>query len=115
MTNELALMRRKFALTQEDVAALVGISQTSVGRIEGGDERTIDNLRLETALALQVVFGRRPERLLPDLFNRVEDAVMRQAAELDRSLDGQMDKAAEHKRALLADMMRRAGNRPATP
>lgn len=114
MKNELALLRRKHALTQTELAQLIGISQTSVGRLEVGDDDRIHHLRLETAFGLLVVFGRKPERMFLELYAEVEDAVMRQAASLDRSLDGKSDRATEHKRALLADMARRGSNHPAS-
>lgn len=115
MTNELTLLRRKHALTQTELANLIGVSQTSIGRLEAGDDDTTHHLRLKTAFGLQVVFGRKPERLFQDLFAKTEDAIMRQAAALDRALDGRPDRASEHKRLLLADMARRASNRPITP
>lgn len=114
MTHELALLRRKHALTQTELAALIGVSQTLVGRLEAGDAATVANLRLKTAFALQVVFGSKPARLFQDLLSATEDAVMAQAALLDRALDGATGRATQHKRALLSDMVRRAGNHPQT-
>lgn len=115
MTNELFLLRRKHDLTQTELASLIGTSQTSIGRLEAKEGDSVHHLRLETAFGLQVVFGKRPEKLFWELFADTEDAVMRQAAVLDRSLDGLHNRSAEHKRALLADMVRRAGNRPLLP
>lgn len=114
MTNQLVLLRRKHALTQTELADLIGISQTSVGRLEAGDSGTVEHLRLRAAFGLQVVFGRKPERLFGDLFIDVEDSVMRRATVLDAALEGQTGRTVEHKRALLADMVRRAGAQPAT-
>lgn len=110
MIHELALLRRKHALTQTELADLIGVSQTLVGRLEAGEAPTLANLRLKVTFALQVVFGKKSGQLFEELFREVEDAVMRQAAVLDRALDGQVGRATEHKRALLADMVRRAGN-----
>ena len=115
MTQQLIHARKKHALTQTELAALIGVSQTSVGRIEAADEKTMSALRLKTALALHVVFGRTPAQIFHDLFASVEDAVMRQAAALDRALDGLPDRASGHKRALLSDMARRAGTRLTRP
>lgn len=115
MTNELALMRRKHALTQTELGALIGVSQTLVGRIEAGDPSAIENLKLKTAFALHIVFGRKPAQLFQDLLGRTEDEVMAQAAEFDRTLDGQDDRPSAYKRALLVEMVRRVGNGPLVP
>lgn len=115
MLTQLVLLRRKHALTQEELAGLLGIVQTTVSRLEHAADDEVQNVRLETAFALQVVFGKRPSQLFATLFDEVEDAVMLRAAVLDQSLDGQDDSAAKHKRALLSDMARRAGNRVPTP
>jgi len=105
-------LRRKHALTQTELADLIGISQTLVGRLEDATSGKVYTLRLETAFALQVVFGKRPGQLFLPLFEEVEEAVMGRAAALDRALDGRTDSAAEHKRALLMEMVRRAANKP---
>lgn len=115
MTNELVLLRRRHGLTQTELANLIGISQTSMGQLEMEDSGRIHHLRLETAFGMQVVFGVRPEKLFRALFCETEEEVMRNAGALDRQLDGQTDRVAETKRALLADMVRRAGNRPILP
>lgn len=112
MTTELVLLRRKHALTQSELAHLLDISQKAVSRLEDADSGNICHLRLETAFAIQVVFGKRPGQLFPLLFEEVEDAVMGRALALDRALDGRTDRATEHKRALLTDMVRRAANQP---
>lgn len=115
MTNELSLLRRKHALTQTELGALVGISQTLMGRIETGDEKALDSLRLKSAFALQVVFGRKPGQLFQELFYQTEDATLARGTTLDEELRGQQSRAADHKRALLSDMVRRATNHPVSP
>jgi transcriptional regulator with XRE-family HTH domain len=113
MTTELVLLRRKHALTQAELAGLLGVVQTTVSRLEQSTDYDVRNIRLDMAFALQVIFGRRPAQLFAHLFDEVEDAVMMRAAALDRSLDGCDDRMSEHKRALLSDMARRSGrNRP---
>jgi len=115
MTTELVLLRRRHALKQSELAKLIDIVQTTVGRLENGRDETVHNLRLETAFALQVVFGKRPDQIFNQLFQEVEDAVMSRAAEFDRDLDGLNDRATEHKRALLLDMVRRSASNPISP
>lgn len=111
MITDLVLLRRKHALTQAELAELLGVVQTTVGRLEHAAGDALHTVRLETAFALQVVFGRRPGQLFSRLYEEVEEEVMGRAAALDRRLDGLQDRATEHKRTLLSDMMRRAVNR----
>ena len=115
MTTQLVLLRRKHALTQAELAGLLGVVQTTVSRLEQSPGDELQNVRLDMAFALQVIFGKRPAQLFSDLFDEVEDAVMIRAAALDQMLDGSNDRPTEHKRALLADMARRAGNPGLTP
>lgn len=100
-------LRKEFALTQSELAGLLAVSQTVVSRIEGDEEPAA----LETALCLQVIFDVEPHRLFHRRYGRVEDAVMRRAAELDQFLAGRTDLHSARKQRLLAAMVRRA--RPA--
>ena len=115
MTTELVLLRRGHALSQDELADLIGISQRHVGRIEDMSDDIVRAIRLETAFGLQVVFGKKPGQLFSRLLREIEDAVMMRATKLDRSLDGKDDQATRHKRALLSDMARRASNRAPSP
>lgn len=60
------------------------------------------------AFRLQAVFGISPRGLFPGLYRSVEDAVMAQAAELDRRIGARQDHAAQTKRRLLTAMSHRA-------
>jgi transcriptional regulator with XRE-family HTH domain len=96
-------------LLQEELADLVSVSQTAISRIERGSS----SADLETALGLQVVFGRSPRALFPDLYRKVEEQVMRKATKLDRALARRTDADSGKKRQLLEDMTERAAPRPA--
>lgn len=97
--------RKRHALSADELAALLGgNSHSFIARIERG----IREPAFDTALGLQVIFGFAPAELFPDLFARIEDAVMARAADLNRSLEGKVDPASEAKRRLLFAMIERA-------
>lgn len=96
--------RKRWALTQEELAELIGRTQAQLSRYESG-ESTPD---FETALSFQVIFGHSPRALFPGLHNAVEEVVMRRAARLDRALVGKRDQASQTKRTLLTGMGHRA-------
>ena len=109
MTNNLVLrhMREGAMLSQIELGRLMEISQTRVSRYESGEEYP----PLSIALAYYAIFGRPPHHCFPDLYASVEDALMRQSAELEAELREKHDRASTRKRALLERMVSRASNR----
>jgi DNA-binding XRE family transcriptional regulator len=101
--------RKHWALSQDELALLLDLSQSVVSRCEAGHQVP----DIETALGLQVIFGRAPRALFPDLYRRVEEAVIRQATQLDRAMSKGGDRFVERKRALLSDMIERSAPREA--
>jgi len=100
--------RKHWALSQAELARLLNRSPTRLSRYESGE----DPPDLETALALQVVFGGSPRKFFPTLYAAIEEAVMRRAAELDQHLVGKIGYAADRQRRLLEAMAHRAGQPP---
>ena len=101
-----ALHRKRWALSQDELADLLTISQAHVCRIEGSEAAR--TTKLETVLGLQVIFGRAPRTLFAKLHEAVEDAVMTRAAELDLALRDKHDPESIKKKQLLAKMLKRA-------
>ena len=97
--------RLRWALSQDDLARLLGVSQSIVSRCETPEYRPDINV----ALGLQVIFGHSPRSLFPGIYAAVEDAVMANAARLDQALGRRQDHAATIKRRLLTGMAHRAG------
>ncbi|GAA0325951.1 hypothetical protein GCM10009087_40350 [Sphingomonas oligophenolica] len=96
--------RKGSALTQEEIAGLLNVSQSTVSRLElEGSSPT-----LELALGLQVIFGVQPRVLFSTLYAEIEDAVMRRAAVLDKKLRHMNDLVSEKKKRHLASMSKRA-------
>jgi transcriptional regulator with XRE-family HTH domain len=96
--------RKGSALTQEEVARLLDVAQTTVSRLELGQP----SISLRLACGLQVVFGIQPSIVFSKLYAEIEDAVMRRAAELERTLRAKTDPVSERKRRHLALILERA-------
>jgi transcriptional regulator with XRE-family HTH domain len=102
--------RKRWALTQDELAFLVGRTQAQLSRYEAGDGMP----DFDAVLSLQVIFGQSPRALFPDLYRAVEERVMRRAAEFDRTLSRRHDRPAQIKRDLLVGMAHRADRRHPT-
>jgi transcriptional regulator with XRE-family HTH domain len=103
--NYVRTYRQRHGLSSDELAALIDQrGRAAIPQFEAGDRIPT----LIAALALQVVFGLAPREMFPDLYARIEDAVMRRAAELYESLGALTDRYTEAKRDLLNEMPRRA-------
>jgi DNA-binding XRE family transcriptional regulator len=98
------LNRKRFALSQGELGALLALTQSEISKLEEDRRST----KLETAFALQIVFDVQPRDLFVRRYARVEEKVMRRAARLDRKLSGRTDPASQQKQRLLAAMVKRA-------
>jgi DNA-binding XRE family transcriptional regulator len=104
-TNYLRFHRKQWALSQREVAHLVGhrarsvVSAYELGRIAPW---------ARYAVAYQFVFGVRLETLFPGMTREVEEEVVRRAAELDRASRGREDAGARRKLELLGEIVSRA-------
>jgi transcriptional regulator with XRE-family HTH domain len=106
--NYLSLHRKRWALSQRELAGLLGhASRSVVSRLELGGGRP----SLRFALACQTIFGLGVAELFPDLFEQHQDDVMRRAAVFDGRLRDKADASSARKRELLADMVGRALSR----
>jgi transcriptional regulator with XRE-family HTH domain len=100
--------RRRWGLGQQELAYLIGLkSGSNVSRLESGKRRPT----IETAFAYQVLFGSTAAELLPELYSKVEDALMRRAYKLHEKLKGDESKEAQVKRQLLQATLTRAKKR----
>jgi len=97
--NYLRYHRKRWALSQEQTARLVGLSsRTSISDYE----KALALPALRTAMGFEFIFG--------ETVAIVEDEVMRRAAELDEAYRDRTDAAADKIRELLSVMTSRAGN-----
>lgn len=103
--NYVRTERRRWALTQKEVADLLGIeNRACISRIEQGERIP----SLESALALEVLFGEPPKLLFPHIYAETEEALMVRAAALHESLIHSTKAREKRKRDLLELALKRA-------
>lgn len=108
--NYVRTQRRRWALTQEEVADLLGFeSRTCISRIEQG--KRIPSL--ESALALEVLFGEPPKQLFPQVYAESEEALMQRASLLQEGLLHTTKPRQMRKRECLEQALKRAVESPA--
>ena len=98
------LNRKRFALSQGELATLLALTQGEISKLEEDRRST----KLETAFALQIVFDVQPKDMFVRRYAKVEEAVMRRASRLDLRLQGKTDAASVKKQRLLSAMVRRS-------
>lgn len=97
--------RRKWALTQKELAFLLGHkSSTHVSRLEQGTR--IPNK--DVVLACEVLFGLTPRSFFPKLYTDIEEAVLARAATLYKRLDKETSHTAMRKKEFLSAALKRA-------
>ena len=100
--------RRKWGLTQVELARLVGLSSRSaVSRIERAERVPTT----ATIIACGIIFGIAACDLFPSLQEEIEETVQLAVAALQEELADQPDKVSIRKRALLAQVQERISNR----
>ena len=103
--NYVRTQRRRWAFTQEEVADLLGFeSRTCISRIEQGKRVPT----LESALALEVLFGEPPKSLFPHVYAEAEEALMQRAAILHEGLINSTSPREKRKCELLECALKRA-------
>lgn len=104
-TNHLRFHRKQWALSQGQLAHLVGLRARSVissyelGRADPG---------LRFALAYQFIFGVRLEALFPGVSKEIQDEIMRRAVSLDEACRDKNDPTSARVLELLQEMSVRA-------
>lgn len=107
----LAFHRKRHAVSKREIAQLLAVDRSVVSRVERGERHPSIHL----ALGLEVIFGKSPRELFPDLYRMIEEAVINRAAEFEKHLAGKSGKDAESQRALLLKMVERGQPTPAQP
>ena len=106
-TNTLRRHRKQWALTQQQVAELIGLRARSV---VSSYELGHGTPNLRSALALELVYGIPLTALFPTLSCEIEDDVMRRALKLDEAHRGRNDGAAVRIRELLQRLLNQMRN-----
>jgi transcriptional regulator with XRE-family HTH domain len=102
--------RRVWALTQAELAALLGLdSPSQISRLE--HTKCKRGPSYETALACQVLFGIEPRDMYPSIHRKVEERVMRACYHMHQGLENSTSLSDLRKRELLELALRRATTR----
>lgn len=102
LPNYLLSNRKRLALSQEEVAFLLG---TENGQQVCRHERFAREPNLETAFAYEAIFKRSASELFSGLYQKVEQEVAARAKILaQRTHRGQSNRRMIHKRQILADL-----------
>lgn len=97
--------RRRWALTQKELGYLIGIEgRIGIARIEQGERLPT----IETALALEVLFGTPPRTMFPRFYAEIEETVMQRALLLHEGLIQGTSPAEKRKCELLKQALARA-------
>src|SRR6185312_9404425 len=100
--------RRKWGLTQVELARLLGLaSRSAVSRIERAERVPTT----ATIIACGIIFGLATPELFPSLHDEIEQEVLAAATALTAELIGLHDPASVRKRALLEQFLGRITNR----
>jgi DNA-binding XRE family transcriptional regulator len=103
--------RRRWGLTQQELAFLIGVKNgTVISRIEGLTKAP----RLEWAVACAVLFDTRALELFPGLFSEVHEDLLRRATELYEELQGNPSKATRAKLDFLETVLARLEKKRST-
>ncbi|HSE37314.1 MAG TPA: helix-turn-helix transcriptional regulator [Blastocatellia bacterium] len=96
--------RRRWGLTQQELAFLIGIkSRTAVSRIEGSKRRP----SLDAVFICMMVFNMPALELFPDLMSELHEGVLERASELYDGLQGDPSKATRLKLDFLEQLLDR--------
>jgi transcriptional regulator with XRE-family HTH domain len=99
--------RRKWGLTQVELARLIGLASCSaVSRIERAERVPTT----ATVIACSIVFGLAMPDLFPSLHGEVEEAVKAAVMTLLEEITGLSDQVSVRKRALLMQTLERINN-----
>ena len=101
----LRTQRRKWGLTQRELALLIGSrSRAHVSRLER-DQRAPS---VHSLIAALVIFGESAPALFPHLYGAIEEEVLRSAAKLLEELSNDSTRRGARKRELLESVLHRA-------
>lgn len=107
-------IRLRWSLTQDELARLLGYkSRSTIWAIEKCEMAP----NTESLLALEMIFGKRPEELFPELYDLVEERVARDLYEMQQELTekGTDTPRTRAKHQLLAEALSRAALRTKRP
>lgn len=95
--------RRRWGLTQQELAFLIGACRTAVSRIEGLKRKP----RLSAVFTCMIIFNAPALELFPGLMAELHQAIFQRASELYEELQGDSSKATRLKLDFLEELLDR--------
>ncbi len=89
--------RKRWTLTQQELGALLGVSDDAISRYESLNRMP----PLHAVIAAEFVFGHHARRIFPSLYAAVERKIAKRAVRLAESLGDRADEVSLIKRELL--------------
>lgn len=104
LPNYIRAHRKRWALTQEELAALLGLtSQGTVSQYEGTEKRP----GIEILIGAKTIFNVPCREMFPRMYEDVERQLLVRAKELHAKMEASADPATLKKRAFLGDLINR--------
>jgi DNA-binding XRE family transcriptional regulator len=115
LTNYLRTNRKRLALTQEEVAFLLGSRGESKGAKVCRHEKFTCESKLRTALAYEAIYQRPIRDLFAGLYRQIEQEVAERAKILNFREDPKPSQRAAYKRQVLASLAARQSEQSLNP
>jgi transcriptional regulator with XRE-family HTH domain len=103
----LRFYRRRWGLSQRELAELLGWTKTFISRVEKRKRAP----SLELVIGCFILFGTPPAEIFPEVADRIETVVMARIWDLYERLQGDCSRKTKAKIELLEDAIRRASER----
>jgi DNA-binding XRE family transcriptional regulator len=115
LTNYLRTNRKRLALTQEEMAFLLGFRGEGKGAKVCRDEKFAREPRLRTALAYEAIYQKPVRDLFAGLYRQIEQEVAERAKILNFREDPKPSQRAAYKRQVLASLAARQSEQSLNP
>ena len=100
--NHLAQMRKKFSLSQKDIATLLDVHDATVCRVEAG---AVPSLLF--ALGCEFLFGESLAAFFPSALTLVREAALERLADFSQLIEHERGEAAERRQRFLQEIVDR--------
>jgi DNA-binding XRE family transcriptional regulator len=115
LTNYLRANRKRLALTQEEVAFLLGVPGLGKEAKVCRDENIAREPKLRTALAYEAIYERPVRELFAGLYQQIECEVVGRAKILNLRKDSKLTQRTAHRRKMLAALAAMQSDQPLKP
>ena len=115
LTNYLRTNRKRLALTQDEVAFLLGFRGANNGPKVCRDEKFTREPKLRMVLAYEVIYQKPVRDLFAGLYRQIEEEVAERAKILNFRKDPKPSQRVAHKRQVLAGLAARQSEQSVNP